>query len=104
MQNRQEWNAKKDTAVSHSMGMADKIDTAPFLLNRNGMQIKKHSTFSLDRNGMQERHSTFSLDRNGRQNRHGTFSLDRNGMQNRYSSFTLDRNMEDKIDTAVFHS
>ena len=38
MQNRQEWNAKKDTAVSHSIGMEDRIDTAPF--HSIGMECK----------------------------------------------------------------
>ena len=53
MQNRQEWNAKKDTSVFHSIGIEDKIDTAPF--HSIGMECKIDSKFSLDRNGMQNR-------------------------------------------------
>ena len=65
MQNRQEWIAKKDTAVSHSVGIEDKIDTAPF--HAIGMECKIDTALfhsigmecKIDRSGMQKKTQQF---------------------------------------------
>ena len=98
MQNRQEWNAKKDTAVFHSIGMEDKIVTAP--LHSVGMECKINSTFSLDMNGMQNRSGMQQQQQQQQQTVSHTI-----GMEDIIGTAPFHSiGMECKIDTALFHS